>query len=111
MPGKSSPRIDFLIGNTAVEFAVRRPWQSKAPLSDRVNSDEIKKLMLHDGLSVLILYDFSRYPLEEEDIERFREWPSLGKGNFRKSAFNVSYHFIKSPNPLVVGNIRKNIRV
>jgi hypothetical protein len=93
-------RVDFLIGNVAVEFAVRRPGDHKGPLSDKVNSSEIKKLMMYDGPSVLVLFDFSKSPFKNQDLDRFRDWPSLGKGNFKRHAFNVSYHFIEDASSL-----------
>jgi hypothetical protein len=113
LPGSLSGygRLDFLVGNVAVEFAVRRPNARASSLSSYVNSGEVKKLMKHDGLAVLVLFDFSGSPYEEEDIERFRDWPSLGKGNHTKSPFNVAYYYIRSRRPLETDVIRKNIRV
>lgn len=103
--------IDFLIGDVAVELAVRTPNTPKANLSKTVNSDEIKKLMKYDGLSLLVLFDFSKTPFSNNEIERFREWPSLGKGNHKKSAFNVSYFYINKLCPKTPGHFTKNIRV
>ncbi len=103
--------VDFLIDNVAVEFAVRKPSASKSNVSATVNSVEIKKLMKYDGLAVLILFDFSRTPYTEEQIERFRDWPSLGKGNHKKSAFNVAYFHIEKLRPKTLGLFIKNIRV
>ena len=103
--------IDFLIGNVAVEFAVRKPSASKSNVSATVNSAEIKKLMKHDGLVVLVLFDFSSTPYTERQIERFRDWPSLGKGNHKKSAFNVAYFHLEKLNPKTPGLFMKNIRV
>lgn len=113
LPGSLSGygRLDFLIGNVAVEFAVRRPNARASSLSSYVNSGEVKKLMKHDGLAVLVLFDFSGSPYQEDAIERFREWPSLGKGNHKKSAFNVAYYYICSRRPTRTDVIRKNIRV
>lgn len=104
-------RVDFLIGNIAVEFAVRRPGDQKAPLSTRVNRDEMIKLMLHDGPGLLVLFDFSRYPFNEEDIERFRDYPSLGKGNYRKSPFHVAYYYKAQAHPRKIEVIKKRIHV
>lgn len=113
LPGSlsGSGRIDFLVDNVAVEFAVRRPNACKSTLSATVNSSEVKKLMKHDGLAVLVLFDFSKSPYTEDDIESFRDWPSLGKGNHKKSAFNVAYFYLKHHSPLAPACIRKNIRV
>lgn len=87
-------RIDFLLGDVAVEFAVRRPLDHKGPLSSKVNTTEMIKLMMYEGKGLLVLFDFSANPFEAEDIERFREYPSLGKGNHRRSPFNVAYFYI-----------------
>lgn len=113
LPGTLSGEglIDFVIDNVAVEFAVRTPYASKSNVSATVNSPEIKKLIKHDGLAVLILFDFSDTPYTEEQIERFRDWPSLGKGNHKKSAFNVAYFYLKKRRPKTPGHFIKNIRV
>tara|TARA_R110000868_G_scaffold84997_4_gene239418 strand:+ start:174 stop:701 length:528 start_codon:yes stop_codon:yes gene_type:complete len=112
LPGALSGkgRLDFLIGNVAVEFAVRNETRSRANLSATVNSTEVKKLMKHPGLAVLILFDFRNEPLSENDIENFREWPSLGKGNHNKSPFNVAY-FHRKTRSTKTTLIEKNIRV
>ena len=86
--------IDFLIDNVAVEFAVRKPTAAKSNVSASVNSAEVKKLMKHDGLALLVLFDFSKTPYTEEQIENFRDWPSLGKGNHKKSPFNVGKYSV-----------------
>lgn len=112
LPGAltGSGYLDFLIGDVAVEFACRPPHASRQNLSATVNSSEAKKLLKHDGLSVLILFDFSKDPFPEEKIESFRNWPSLGKGNHKKSPFNVAYfHFDRRNGGTKI--IRKNIRV
>ncbi|MES3084790.1 hypothetical protein [Sphingomonas faeni] len=104
-------RIDFQIGDVAVEFAVRRPRDRKGPLSAKVNQTEMIKLLMYDGPALLVLFDFSQHPFEETDIERFRDYPSLGRGNFKRSAFNVAYFHIKSARPLTCGCISKNVRI
>ncbi len=103
--------IDFLIENVAVEFAVRKPDAAKSNVSATVNATEIKKLMKHDGLAVLVLFDFSSTPYAEEQIDKFRDWPSLGKGNYKKSAFNVAYFHLSKQRPKTIGLYQKNIRV
>lgn len=103
--------FDFLIGNVAVELAVRKPDASKSNLSASVNSSEIKKLLKHDGLALLVLFDFSKTPYTEEQIEKFRDWSSLGRGNHKISAFNVAYYYRKKQRPLELDYIRKNIPV
>jgi hypothetical protein len=67
--------------------------------------------MKHDGLALLILFDFSKNPYTEEQIERFRDWPSLGKGNHAKSAFNVAYFYLEKLRPVTPNYFLKNIRV
>lgn len=104
-------RIDFQIGDVAVEFAVRRPGDRKGPLSAKVNQTEMIKLLTYDGPALLVLFDFSQHPFDETDIERFRDYPSLGRGNFKRSAFNVAYFHIESARPLTCGCISKNIRI
>jgi hypothetical protein len=104
-------RVDFLLGNVAVELAVRRPRDRKGPLSAQVNNSEMIKLMMYDGPSLLVLFDFSHHPFNQEDIQRFRNYPSLGRGNFKRSPFNVAYFYIKSARPVQCGCISKNIRI
>ena len=113
LPGSLSGygRLDFRIDNVAVELAVRRPNARASSLSSYVNSGEVKKLMKHDGLAVLVLFDFSSDPYDAEGIESFRDWPSLGKGPHKKSPFNVAYYYISSRKPRETDVIRKNIRV
>lgn len=104
-------RIDFIVGDVAVEFAVRKPTAPKANLSRSVNNSEIKKLMKYDGRALLVMFDFSTSPYTNEQLDNFRDWPSLGQGKFKKSAFNIAYFFIKSRKPLATDIIRKNIHV
>jgi hypothetical protein len=104
-------RIDFQIGEVAVEFAVRRPGDRKGPLSSKVNTTEMIKLMMYQGPAVLVLFDFSKSPFEERDIESFREYPSLGRGNFHRSPFNVAYYYVESASLRDYRCVCKNIRV
>lgn len=112
LPGKQTRkgRLDFVVDGVAVELAVRCKGAARSNLSASVNSDEIKKLMKYDGLAVLILLDFTDDPLSDVAIQKFRDWPSLGTGNHKKSPFNVSYHY-RDPETenLVCHNL--NIRV
>lgn len=82
LPGTVSGHgyIDFVIDDVAVEFAVRKPTAARSNVSATVNSTEVKKLMKHDGKALLVLFDFSDAPYSEEQIESFRNWPSLGRG-------------------------------
>ncbi len=102
--------IDFVVDGVAIEFAVRQPNKGKAALSDVTNATEIKKLLKHDGLAVLILYDFSKRPFEHEDLVRYRHWKSLGQGNHRRSAFNLAYFYRKAGRPITCEKITMNIR-
>lgn len=113
LPGSlsGSGRLDFIVGGVAVEFAVRRPDAPKATLSLVVNSSEVKKLMKFDGPALLVLFDFSKTPFTANDIEAFRNWPSLGKGPHKKSPFNVAYFYKASKNPINPGVVKKNIHV
>jgi hypothetical protein len=86
-------RIDFVVGGIAIEFAVRRPRERKAALSEVTNSTEVKKLLQFDGRALLVLFDLSASPFDRQDLARYREWPSLGRGNHRRSAFNVAYFY------------------
>jgi hypothetical protein len=86
-------RIDFLVDNIAVEFAVRRPRDRKAALSQVTNATEVKKLLQFDGRAVLVLFDLSASPYDHDDLARYRDWPSLGRGNHKRSAFNVAYFY------------------
>jgi hypothetical protein len=113
LPGSLSGkgRIDFIVGDVAIEFAVRKPDARRSTLSASVNIHEVKKLMKYPGQAVLILYDFSKTPYTREQIEKFRNWPSLGQGSHKKSPFNVIYFYIESRRPLLTGSIKMNIRV
>ncbi|PHI32005.1 hypothetical protein [Budvicia aquatica] len=103
--------IDFLIDDVAVEFAVRKPSASKSNVGATVNETEMKKLMKYDGKALLVLFDFSTTPYTEAQIDAFRNWPSLGKGNHKKSSFNVAYFYVEKRRPLTLRKITKNIRI
>ena len=113
LPGALSGEgyIDFIIDNVAVELAVRKPTAAKSHLSASVNVSEVKKLMKYDGLALLVLFDFSKTPYTEEQILKFKDWPSLGKGNHKKSPFNVAYFYLEKLKPITLSCIVKNIRV
>lgn len=102
--------IDFIVGDVAIEFAVRRQRDRRSALSDVTNATEVKKLMKHPGRSVLVLYDFSKDAFEREDLERYREWRSLGRGNHKVSAFNVAYFFRRPGRPITSDKIVLNVR-
>lgn len=102
--------IDFVVGDVAIEFAVRRPWEGRLPLSSVTNSTELRKLLLHKGKSLLVLYDFSKDPFSAEDLNRYREWQSLGKGNHKRNVFHVAYFYKLGFNPIVTDCVRMMIR-
>lgn len=101
-------RIDYVVDNLALELAVRRPHASKSTLSQVTNATEIKKLLKWDGLAVLALFDFSSAPFSDDDLQEYRNWPSLGQGNHNISAFNIAYFFQEGGNCKL---IKKNIRI
>jgi len=107
---KKRGRIDFLIGNTAVELAVRAKGKSKYKITARTNRYEIAKLLKHRGRAVLILFDFTKEPLSEEDLQQFRNLPAFGKGNHCKTSFSILYFYFKKRRPLIPGHRRLNIR-
>lgn len=103
-----SGRVDFVVGNTAIELAVRSPTCLASKLLPSVNETEILKLMTYDGPSVLILYDFSEYPLSDAQLQQYRDLPSLGRGNHFRSPFSVLYYYRADGKCI---SVRKNIRV
>lgn len=85
-------RIDFIVGNTAVEFAVRTPSCPPQRVKSNLNRSEVIKLMQYPGPSVLVLFDFSANPLSRYDLEEYRSLPSMGRGNWFKSPFSILYY-------------------
>lgn len=89
--------IDFVVGRTAVEFAVRLPNESKSKLTSYTNRDERTKLIRrkkwHPWLErgVHVLFDFSTNPLTDEQLEEYRDLPDFGSGNFNKDGFSILY--------------------
>jgi hypothetical protein len=119
LPGTVSGHgyIDFVIDDVAVEFAVRKPTAARSNVSATVNSTEVKKLMKHDGKALLVLFDFSDTPYSEEQIESFRNWPSLVEGITASphSTLCISlwknadrWHWGKSPKTFVSANRKFN---
>lgn len=111
LPGNLSGkgRLDFIIDDVAVEFAVRRVNYSANTLSRKINETEVKKLIKHEGKALLVLFDFSSNPLSSEDLETYRDAPLLGQGNHKKTPFQLSYFFKR--NNVESGFIKKQIRV
>ena len=100
--GKS--RIDFCIGDTAVEFAVRNPGKSYTNVSASTNTSEVKKLISwKKGKSVLVLFDFSDSPFTWDDLQWYREHPSFGKRSHKKNAYSVLYFYVAKARPRELG--------
>jgi hypothetical protein len=106
--------IDFAIENIAVEFAVRRPNDYRFKLRAYLNIDERRKLIRrkvyneHLTNGVLVLFDFANDPLSIEQLEDYREMPSLGQGNFKKDDFSILYFYTGENSETIC--IRKNIK-
>ncbi len=89
-------RIDFFVGATAVELAVRTSGDSSGKINAGGNATEIIKLMKYQGPSVLILFDFSVTPCELDKIEQeYRNAPrSVGlHGKHLIYPFSVIYFY------------------
>lgn len=94
-------RIDFCVGDAAIEFAVRNPGKSYTNVSAVANSSEVKKLLKwRKGKSVLVLFDFSESPFTRDELQWYREHPTFGKGNHRKNAYTVIYFHVAGVRPL-----------
>ncbi len=96
LPGSYSGigKIDFFIDDVAVEFAVRKSSESKSKVLKTVNETEVKKLLKYPGKSLLVLFDFSQNHLDSDELDIFRELPSLGQGNHNKYPFQISYFYM-----------------
>ena len=103
--------LDFIIGDIAVELAVRPRDKAKARVSRLQNKNEVRKLMKHKGRGLLVLFDFSSAPLTEEEVNSFREnLPRLGKGH-RRSPFQLSYFYRTNTRPRRLEAQHMRIRV
>jgi hypothetical protein len=64
MPLGRQGRFDFMLGNVAIELAVKLADDPKQKLlsgkNGSGNSSEIHKLIKHSGRSILVLFDFSK---------------------------------------------------
>lgn len=88
-------RIDFIVGATAIEFAVRNASAGKAVIKDYSVRDEMQKLMKYEGLSFLVIFDFSNDHLIEEDIENMKKFAHiLLHKNHKISTFHILYFFV-----------------
>lgn len=102
-------RVDFLVAGTAIELAVQPYGCGGRRLSPSVNKDECVKLLQHDGPALLVLYDFSRTrSLAPAQLQGYRALPTLGRGNWRVSAFNILYCFRTGQD---VGSEMINVRI
>lgn len=113
LPGSPSGRgvLDFIIGDIAVELAVRPRDMAKDRVSRFQNQNEVKKLMKYNGRGLLVLFDFSSAPLTEEEVNSFREnLPRLGKGH-RRSPFQLSYFYRTNTRPRRMEAQHMRIRV
>lgn len=93
-------RLDFCIGNVAVEFAVRIKGKHPRVIGLPGNYPEIVKLTLHEGPALLILFDFAKKSLERTELDCFRQVPSPGQGNFNKSGYSVMYYHRSLEKPI-----------
>jgi hypothetical protein len=90
--------IDFGVNNIAIEFAVRLPNESASKLTSYSNRTERTKLIRRKVYNdwaeygVMVLFDFSDNPLTKEQLDEYREKPSLGKGNHNTDGFSVLYY-------------------
>lgn len=85
-------RIDFRVGDIAVEFAVSPKWSpSKYRVTADTNNTELQKLLRWQGPAVLVLFDFSSKRLCDADLDAFRVLPRMGRGNWRRSPCHVAY--------------------
>ncbi|MBF0383902.1 MAG: hypothetical protein HQL69_23040 [Magnetococcales bacterium] len=87
-------RIDFMVGDVAVEMAVRPYDKGQHRLNQSINTSEINKLVKYDGPSALVLLDFSEDPLTKAELEaEYRKTPSLGAGKHKLYSYSVLYFF------------------
>ncbi len=63
-------QIDFKIGNLALEIATRSEKEPFGKLRKENNVSEIRKLLKHDGKSILALLDFKDYMEDDEKLDK-----------------------------------------
>jgi hypothetical protein len=100
-------RIDFLVGKTALEVAVRADQANKSKLLSADNKDEIAKLLRYtEGKAVLALFDYSTSPLQKNEIEEsYRDFNPL-HGNAYISAYNLLYFSLNNVHRLEIRSSR-----
>jgi hypothetical protein len=92
--GSDWGRLDFLIGNVAIEVAVQAENSVGSKLTAQQNKTECWKLMQHKGPGALVLLDFSKVrSLSPAQLDAYREPPSLGRGAWARSNYSVLYYF------------------
>jgi len=99
-------RFDFLIGDVAVEIAVRTPYCSSKKIEKCYNEDEIAKLSKYSGPSALVLFDFSDDGLTDAALNEYTLL-SLGKG-VKRNSYSLLYYF--KDNEVTPTVVRKNIK-
>lgn len=88
---RGSGRLDFLISDLVVEFAVRRRYDRACTLRPEYQVTEVKKLLKYDEKGVLILFDLSYSPLTLSVIREYRSLPAMG--NHIKTSFHIAYFY------------------
>lgn len=73
------------------------------------NLGERKKLLNYDGRGVLVLFDFSRRRLADDELNGYRGYVPLGRG-FRRSPFNLAYYYVSLWRPISPALEIRNIR-
>ena len=101
-----SGRLDFTIGDVAVEFAVRRRYDSPCVLYPEYQTAEVRKLLKYDGKGILILFDLSDSPLNISVIRKYHSLPAMG--NHTKTSFHVVYFYRKNHEP---DYIRRHVKI
>lgn len=93
-------RVDFLIGTTALEVAVRAKDDAVDKLLETANKDEVAKLLRYrDGKAVLALFDYSDKPLDKIRLdEAYRRFNPL-HGNAIIAPYTVLYFSPKITEP------------
>lgn len=98
--GSGAGRLDYVIGDVAIELAVRKDGQATTKLMPEENTTEVRKLLKHPGSAVLVLFDFASKHVDVEALEEaYRDWRTqcgIGEGNHKLSAFNVRYFHLEA---------------
>ena len=94
--------FDFVIETAAIAFAVRKKSKdkTKSALSYVAPPSDLANLLKHDGLQVLVLFDFTKHPLSADDIETIATWDIPGRGNDTTAVLHVLYFCLESTRPI-----------